>query len=165
MVNVASNTPRNRAPASPIYIFAGLLFQTKKPRVAPAVTVERAAIKYWSPFNAKNARAMDEIATVPAAPPSRLSKKLIELQIPTTQITVMIESKTAEPVGLPTFLVAIKIPAVNMPATLCAINLGSGFRFLRSSHHPIKPSSNAGPSTEVASQKVLVVKFETKEVE
>ena len=45
-VRVAISKPKNRAPASPIYIFAGLLFQTKKPRVAPAVTVERAAIKY-----------------------------------------------------------------------------------------------------------------------
>jgi hypothetical protein len=46
---------------------------------------------------------IDEIATVPAAPPSRLSKKLIELQIPTTQITVIIESKIFDPVGFPTF--------------------------------------------------------------
>ena len=165
MVKVASKTPRNRAPASPIYIFAGLLFQTRKPRVAPAVTVESAALKYWSPFKARKARAMDEIATVPAAPPSRLSKKFIELQIPTTQMIVITVSNMAEPVGLPTLSVAIKIPAVNMPATLCAINLGSGFKFFRSSHNPINPKASAGPNTEVASQKVLVVKFETNEVE
>ena len=143
---------------------AGFLFHTKKPKVAPEVTVAKAAIKYWSPFNAKKASAIDVTATVPAAPPSRLSKKLIELQIPTTQIIVMIESNITEPVGLPTLSVAIKIPAVNTPAILWAINLGSGFKFLRSSHRPIKPRSSAGPSTEVASQKVLVVKFETSEV-
>ena len=108
---------------------------------------------------------MEEIATVPAAPPSKLSKKFIELQIPTTQITVIIESNIAEPVGFPTLSVAIKIPAVNMPATLWAINLGSGFKFLRSSHKPIKPKASAGPNTEVANQNVLVVKLETKEVE
>ena len=105
------------------------------------------------------------MATVPAAPPSKLSKKLIELQIPTTQITVMIESKTVEPVGLPTLSVITKIPAVNTPAILWAINRGSGCKFLKSSHRPIKPSRSAGPSTEVASQKVLVVKFETNDVE
>ena len=107
---------------------------------------------------------MDEIATVPAAPPSRLSKKLIELQIPTTQITVIIESNIAEPVGFPTLSVKIKTPAVKTPAILCAINRGRGCKFFKSSHKPIKPRNNAGPKTEVASQKVLVVKFETREV-
>ncbi len=34
-----------------------------------------------------------------------------------------------------------------------------------SSHKPINPRRSAGPSTEVASQNVLVVKFEIKEVE
>jgi hypothetical protein len=46
MVKEAINTPRNKAPASPIYIFAGLLFQTRKPKVAPAVTVASAATRY-----------------------------------------------------------------------------------------------------------------------
>ena len=45
IVRVASRTPRNNAPASPMYILAGLLFQTRKPSVAPAVTVASAAIK------------------------------------------------------------------------------------------------------------------------
>ena len=63
-------------------------------------------------------KVMEEIATVPAAPPSKLSKKLIELQIPTTQIIVITESKMADPVGLPTLSVKIKMPAVNMPAAL-----------------------------------------------
>ena len=55
-------------------------------------------------------------ATVPAAPPSRLSKKLIELQIPTTQMVVIIASSHLWPVGLPTVFSAIKIQAVKIPA-------------------------------------------------
>ena len=108
---------------------------------------------------------MDEIATVPAAPPSKLSKKFIELQIPTTQITVIIESKIEDPVGFPILSVIIKMLAVNTPAKVWAINLGNGFRFFRSSQSPIKPKSNAGPRTDVANQKVIDVKFEIKDVE
>ena len=111
------------------------------------------------------ARAIDEIATVPAAPPSRLSKKFIELHIPTTQITVIIESNICDPVGFPTLFPSINTAAVNRPATVWAINLGNGFRFFRSSQSPIKPKSNAGPRTDVANQKVVDVKFEIKDVE
>ena len=84
------------------------------------------------------ARAIEEIATVPAAPPSRLSKKFIELHIPTTQITVIIESNICEPVGFPTLSPSINTAAVKRPATVWAINLGNGFRFL---DHP-KVQSN-----------------------
>ena len=42
IVNVARSTPKNKAPASPIYIFAGDLFQARNPSVAPATTTERA---------------------------------------------------------------------------------------------------------------------------
>jgi hypothetical protein len=108
---------------------------------------------------------MEEIATVPAAPPSKLSKKFIELQIPTIHTTVIIESKIDEPVGFPTLSVIIKILAVNTPASVWAINLGKGGRFLMSSHKPISPNNNAGPSTEVASQKVLEVNSEKSEAE
>jgi hypothetical protein len=94
-----------------------------------------------------------------------LSKKFIELQIPTIHTIVIIESKIDEPVGLPTLSVISKIPAVNTPASVWAINLGRGDRFLMSSHKPISPSKNAGPSTEVASQKVLEVNCEIKEAE
>ena len=144
---------------------AGLLFQTKNPKEEPAVTTESAAIKYWSPLSAKYASAIDEIATVQAAPPSKLSKKFIELQIPTIHITVIIESKIEEPVGFPILSVIIKILAVNTPAKVWAINLGKGGKFLMSSHKPISPSNSAGPRTEVASQKVLDVNCEKREAE
>ena len=78
---------------------------------------------------------------------------------------MIIESKITEPVGLPTLSVAIKTAAVNIPAILWAIKRGSGCKFFKSSHKPIRPRSSAGPSTEVASQKVFVVKFETSDVE
>ena len=107
----------------------------------------------------------DEIATVPAAPPSKLSKKFIELQIPIIQTTVIIESKIEEPVGFPILSVIIKMQAVNTPAKVWAINLGRGAMFLMSSHKPIRPSNNAGPRTEVASQKVLEVNCEKREAE
>ena len=42
MVSVARSTPKNKDPASPMYIFAGDLFQTRNPNVAPATTTERA---------------------------------------------------------------------------------------------------------------------------
>ena len=108
---------------------------------------------------------MDETATVPAAPPSKLSKKLIELHIPTTQTIVMIVSKISEPVGFPTFSVVTRIIAVKTPAIVWATKRGSGGRFFMSSQRPINPRSNAGARTEVASQKVSTVKFETNEVE
>ena len=86
--------------------------------MAPVVTTARAAIKYWSPVRAKYAKANEEIATVPAAPPSKLSKKLMELQIPTTQKIVIAASKKLEPVGFATLFVIIKILAVKIPAML-----------------------------------------------
>ena len=92
-------------------------------------------------------------------------KKLIELQIPTTQTTVIIESKIEEPVGFPILSVIIKILAVNTPASVWAINLGKGGKFLMSSHKPISPNKSAGPSTDVASQKVLDVNCEKREAE
>ena len=72
-----------------MYIFAGALFQTKNPKVPPATTTARAAIKNCPFLNVRQVRKIAEIATVPAAPPSKLSKKLMELHIPTTQITVI----------------------------------------------------------------------------
>ena len=46
------------------------------------------------------------------------AKKLIELQIPTTQKTVIAASKRLEPVGFPRLFVIIKILAVKIPAIL-----------------------------------------------
>jgi hypothetical protein len=114
---------------------------------------------------AKKASVAEEIATVPAAPPSKLSKKFIELHIPTTQKIVITASKMFEPVGLPTLFVTIKTLAVNIPAILCAINRGRGDKFFMSSHKPISPRTSAGPRTDVANQKVVDVKSETKDVE
>jgi ABC-type tungstate transport system substrate-binding protein len=51
------------------------------------------------------------IATVPAAPPSKLSKKLIELHIPTIQITVIAASRIVIPVGFPMLSFNIKVTA------------------------------------------------------
>ena len=62
------------------------------------------------------ASAVDETATVPAAPPSTLSKKLMELQIPTIQILVMTASRIFDDVGVPTVFPAIKTNDVNKPA-------------------------------------------------
>jgi hypothetical protein len=94
-----------------------------------------------------------------------LSKKFIELQIPTIQTTVIIESKKEDPVGFPILSVIIRILAVNTPAKVWAKNLGKGDRFLMSSHRPISPRNSAGPRTEVASQKVLEVNSEKSEAE
>jgi hypothetical protein len=75
------------------------------------------------------------------------------------------ESNKSDPVGLPTLFVRIRIMAVKIPAIDWAINLGRGERFFKSSHKPISPSKSAGPSTEVASQKVVEVKLEIKDAE
>ena len=45
IANDAIKIPRNKAPASPIYIRAGLLFQSKNPIVDPVITTDKAAIK------------------------------------------------------------------------------------------------------------------------
>jgi hypothetical protein len=94
-----------------------------------------------------------------------LSKKFIELQIPTIQKTVIIESNIEDPVGFPMFSVIIKMLEVNTPAKVWAKNLGKGGRFFMSSHKPISPSNSAGPRTEVASQKVPEVNSEKREAE
>jgi hypothetical protein len=60
--------------------------------------------------------AIDETAIVPAAPPSKLSKKFTELQMPTIQIVVMIASTSFDPVGVPTVLEAISSADVKIPA-------------------------------------------------
>jgi hypothetical protein len=78
---------------------------------------------------------------------------------------VMIESNKVDPVGLPTLLLITRMIAVKIPAKDCAINLGSGDKFRRSSHNPISPSNNAGPRTDVANQKVADVKSEIIEAE
>ena len=97
------------------------------------------------------------IATVPAAPPSRLSKKLIELHIPTIHRIVIAASRTVIPVGFPILSFNIKIIATTRPAILCPINLGRGFKLFKSSHNPTKPITTAGPRMDVASQKLLQV--------
>ena len=76
-----------------------------------------------------------------------LSKKLIALQIPTTQIIVRSASRNTELVGLPTVFVSIKTSAVNTPAKVCAINLDSGVKCFLSSIKPISPKTIAGAKT------------------
>ena len=98
-------------------------------------------------------------ATAPAAPPSRLSKKFMELVIPTTQKMVIAASRAVFPVGFPMVLVAIRKIAVKIPASDWAIKRGSGGRFLRSSRKPIKPRIAAGTSSDDAIQISPPVRF------
>jgi hypothetical protein len=108
---------------------------------------------------------IDEIAAVPAAPPSKLSKKFIELLIPTTQKTVNKISKKVEPVGFAILLFIINTIEIKIPDIVCAINLRSGDKFFMSSHNPTMPIAIAGPRTEVANQKLLKVEFEKNKAE
>ena len=56
-----------------------------------------------------------EIATVPEAPPSTLSKKLIEFVMPTIQTMLMIKSRILLPVGLPNEFVATNTTEIKSP--------------------------------------------------
>ena len=114
---------------------------------------------------AKYVITIAEIAAVPAAPPSKLSKKFIELLIPTTQKTVNKISKNIEPVGFAILLFTINTIEIKIPDILCAINLKNGDRFFMSSHNPTKPIAIAGPKTDVANQKLLIVEFEKNNAE
>ena len=89
IVKEATRIPKNRAPASPIYIRAGGLFQSRKPSVAPARTIDKAAIRNCPPCQERRNKKIADIATAPEAPPSILSKKLIEFVIPTIHKTVI----------------------------------------------------------------------------
>ena len=60
----------------------------------------------------------DVAATAPAAPPSRLSKKLMELLIPTIQTMVINASRSEFPEGLPTVSVEMIRIAVKIPAAV-----------------------------------------------
>ena len=86
-------------------------------------------------------------ATVPAAPPSQLSKKLIELQIPTIQKMVsprlIIESSKATP----TVLVLIRTRDTAIAIAVWTIKRGSAGRPRRSSINPMAPITNAGIKT------------------
>jgi hypothetical protein len=64
------------------------------------------------------AKKKDEIATAPEAPPSTLSKKLIELLSPTMKRTVITASKIREPVGLPKVSDKIKTSATAIPTNV-----------------------------------------------
>ena len=64
---------------------------------------------------ARKNKKSEEMATVPEAPPSTLSKKFIELVIPTIHRVVIATSIIVFPVGLPRVLVAIKITAITRP--------------------------------------------------
>ena len=103
---------------------------------------------------------MAEIAVVPAAPPSKLSKKLIELQIPTIQTIVIAISNTVEPVGFPRLFPAISNNETTKAAMLCPMNLGNGDNFFISSQSPINPSASAGSINDEARKKLLRVKFD-----
>lgn len=57
--------------------------------MAPAVTMERAQTNSWPRSKAMTKMPRAAIAAVPDAAPSRLSKKLMELQMPTIQKMVI----------------------------------------------------------------------------
>lgn len=107
--------PRNNEPASPIYILAGLLFHQRKPIVAPEITIEIPASKCCFDEYAKMLRINEEIATDPEAPPSMLSKKLMELLSPTIKVIVIMMSRILNPVGAPIVSDWIRIKATTIP--------------------------------------------------
>ena len=80
------------------------------------MTAAKAEIKYCLPPNAIRKVAIDAIAIDPAAPPSTLSKKLMEVHIPTIYRKEMSASRAPEPVGFPAVSFEVNIHAVKTPA-------------------------------------------------
>ena len=96
------------------------------------------------------------IATVPAAPPSKLSKKLIELQTPTIHRVVTIPSIRMLLNGVPSVLVEMRAKETIKPAPVCAAKRGHGSKPFRSSNNPIADIAIAGKSTVLANANVCI---------
>ena len=94
------------------------MFHRRNPKVAPARTIERAAIRNWPPWNERIKRNTAAIASAPDAPPSILSKKLMELVIPTIKRVVIGISIQLFPKGLPKVFVATKSIEIAIPSRL-----------------------------------------------
>lgn len=92
--------------------------------------------------------------TVPAAPPSMLSKKFMELQIPTIQITDKIIFIKWLLKGTPNVSVKTKPRAIRKADAVCIIKRGKTRRPLKSSTSPKIANRIAGAITEIASRKV-----------
>lgn len=99
----------------------------------------------------------EEIAEVPVAPPSILSKKLIELHIPTIHKIVIIASTKLLPVGFPKSSARIINIVVIIPKNVCAINLESALSPLKSSTKPTIANVIAGPKIDIASKKFSIL--------
>ena len=67
-------------------MLAGLRFQYRNPRDAAQIDNEKDAIKYWFPSKDRAKIVALVMTDMPEAPPSKLSKKLKALVIPTIQI-------------------------------------------------------------------------------
>jgi hypothetical protein len=109
-----------------MYIRAGGLFQIKKPIVDPAKTTDMDAMRIWPSNTAIKNNAIELIATAPEAPPSMLSKKFIELVMPTIHKIVSKKSKKATRVGEPSVSVDMRTLVANTAIKFCEINLGHG---------------------------------------
>ena len=96
-----------------------------------------------------------ETATVPAAPPSKLSKKLIELHIATIHTILMMSFINSLPKGAAAKLRLRRKTATRMATMVCVINLGRAGKPRMSSIKPIKPKTAAGRSANVIKGKVV----------
>jgi len=126
------------------------LFQIRNPAQEPESTIDKAAIESCPLWKARKYRNNEEIATVPDAPPSTLSKKLIEFVMPTIQKTVIRISRSVLPLGDPSVFDETRTKAIPKPTVFCATNLGHGEILLMSSINPIIPIRIAGIRTVLA---------------
>jgi len=142
-----------------MYMRAGGLFHNRNPIVDPAKTIAIAAIRTCPLDSAINVKVRELIAIVPDAPPSILSKKLIELVTPTNQKTVTAKSITRSPEGEPKVFVTTKIDAENVATIFCATKRGHGLSWRTSSINPMVASKTAGTKMVLARRKVCFVKL------
>ena len=108
-------------------------------------------------------RNIAAIASAPDAPPSILSKKLMEFVIPTIKRVVIGISIQLFPKGLPRVFVATNSAEMAIPNRVWIINLGHGLSFLRSSIRPTIPMIIAGIKTLEARKNVSLEKSEVNE--
>ena len=120
-------------------------------------------MRNWPPWNERMKRKIAAIASAPDAPPSILSKKLMELVIPTIKRVVIGISIQLFPKGLPRVFVVTKSAEIAIPNKLWMINLGHGLSFLRSSTRPTIPIMIAGIKTLEARRNVSLEKSEASE--
>ena len=135
---IDKENPKKFEPTSPIYVFAGLKLNGKKPTIAPPnAVISKIAISGDEGFRVNTINnEIHDIKVIPEDNPSKPSIKLIALVIPTIQPTVkMHENQSWNQIVLSingkfTFSILMPDATTIIAAIICAISFIPAGTFL-----------------------------------